>query len=50
MPPGFDGVVLGAKERKIVIDVGRNPDRKEEDIDPETGLPTNTHYVEDPFA
>ncbi|KLU91819.1 hypothetical protein MAPG_10768 [Magnaporthiopsis poae ATCC 64411] len=37
---GFDHVVLGRKERKAVEDVGRNPERREADV--ENGVPVNT--------
>jgi len=33
LPPGFDLVVLGAKEIERVRSVQRNPDRKEADVD-----------------
>jgi hypothetical protein len=46
LPPGFDLVVLGKKERQAVIAAGRNPDRKESDID-DDDKPTNTIYVGD---
>ncbi|KAM7220070.1 hypothetical protein V8F06_004584 [Rhypophila decipiens] len=49
LPPSFDLVVLGRKEKASVIAVGKNPDRKEAEvaIDPATGnlKPTNTEYV-----
>ncbi|KAM7205630.1 hypothetical protein V8F33_000956 [Rhypophila sp. PSN 637] len=49
LPPSFDLVVLGRKEKASVIAVGKNPDRKEADvaIDPATGnlKPTNTEYA-----
>ena len=38
LPPGFDLVLLGKKERDKVIAVGKNPDRKEDDIDEEGNL------------
>lgn len=44
LPPSFDLVVLGRKERATVIACGKNPDRKEADVDPTTGLPVNTEY------
>ncbi|KAK4247819.1 hypothetical protein C7999DRAFT_14214 [Corynascus novoguineensis] len=44
LPRGFDLVVLGKKEREAVKAVGRNPDRKEADID-ENGQPINTQYA-----
>ncbi|EJT79157.1 hypothetical protein GGTG_04245 [Gaeumannomyces tritici R3-111a-1] len=40
LSPGFDNVVLGRKERRAVEEVGRNPERKEADM--ENGIPTNT--------
>jgi hypothetical protein len=43
LPLSFDYVVLGKKERQAVIACGRNPDRKEDDID-EEGKPINTVY------
>lgn len=47
MPAGFDLVVLGRKEKDMVTASGRNPDRREEDVDAE-GNPTNMIY--DPHA
>ncbi|KAL2883919.1 hypothetical protein SGCOL_000554 [Colletotrichum sp. CLE4] len=44
--PGFDGIALGKKERLALISRGRNPDRKEADVDEATGEPTHTEYVE----
>ncbi|KAI3398620.1 hypothetical protein diail_8968 [Diaporthe ilicicola] len=44
LPPGFDLVVLGRKEKDMVIAAGRNPERKEEDNDPDQGTPRNTLY------
>jgi len=32
LPPSFDLVVLGKKERNAVIACGKNPDRKESDV------------------
>jgi hypothetical protein len=46
LPPSFDLVVLGKKEREAVKAVGKNPDRKEADIGPE-GHPVNTEYNPD---
>ncbi|KAI8632657.1 hypothetical protein F5Y19DRAFT_418399 [Xylariaceae sp. FL1651] len=40
LPPGFDYVYLGRKERDQVIEARRNPDRTEDDID-EDGRVTN---------
>lgn len=45
LPPSFDLVVLGKKERNAVIACGKNPDRKEADI--LNGIPTNTDYRPD---
>ncbi|KAH7628478.1 hypothetical protein SMAC4_05434 [Sordaria macrospora] len=42
LPPSFDLVVLGKKERNAVIACGKNPDRKEADI--ANGIPINTEY------
>ena len=47
LPPGFDLVVLGKKEKENVIAVGKNPERKESDVD-ENGKPINTEYRGDP--
>ena len=44
LPPGFDLVVLGKKERQAVIAAGKNPDRREDDVD-DNDNPTNTIYV-----
>lgn len=44
LPPGFDLVVLGKKEREAVKAVGKNPDRKEADVD-ENGQPIGTEYA-----
>ena len=41
LPAGFDLVVLGKKEREAVMACGKNPDRKEADVD-ENGEPVNT--------
>ncbi|KAH6855235.1 hypothetical protein B0I37DRAFT_364287 [Chaetomium sp. MPI-CAGE-AT-0009] len=43
LPRGFDLVVLGKKEKEAVRSVGKNPDRKEDDVD-ENGQPINTEY------
>lgn len=43
LPPSFDLVVLGRKEKDMVIAAGRNPERREEDVDG-VGNPTNTFY------
>ncbi|KAI8957728.1 hypothetical protein F5Y11DRAFT_360596 [Daldinia sp. FL1419] len=45
LPPGFDQVVLGQKEKDAVIKCGRNPDRKEDDLD-EDGKITNNIWVD----
>ncbi|KAK0729679.1 hypothetical protein B0H67DRAFT_547781 [Lasiosphaeris hirsuta] len=45
LPPSFDLVVLGKKERNAVIACGKNPDRREADV--EDGQPINTEYVPD---
>lgn len=45
LPPSFDLVVLGKKERNAVIACGKNPDRKEADV--ENGEPINTEYIPD---
>ena len=42
MPPSFDLVVLGRKERNAVIACRKNPDRKEEDV--VDGRPVNTEW------
>ncbi|KAK0669549.1 hypothetical protein QBC41DRAFT_249614 [Cercophora samala] len=41
LPKGFDLVVLGKKEREAVKACGKNPDRKESDLDA-SGIPINT--------
>lgn len=43
LPPAFDLVVLGRKEKDMVIAAGRNPDRKEDDVD-ENGQLLNTLF------
>lgn len=48
LPPSFDLVVLGKKEREAVRAVGKNPDRKEADIGPD-GRPVNTEYIPEPI-
>ncbi|KAI1087385.1 hypothetical protein F5B19DRAFT_497421 [Rostrohypoxylon terebratum] len=45
LPPGFDQVALGQKEKASVIKCGRNPDRREDDVD-EDGHVTNNLWVE----
>ncbi|KAK1825742.1 hypothetical protein QBC39DRAFT_387227 [Podospora conica] len=42
LPPSFDLVVLGKKERNNVIACGKNPDRKEDDLI--DGRPVNTEW------
>jgi hypothetical protein len=42
LPPGFDNVALGKKEKEAIAAVGRNPNRKEEDVDAATQTPINT--------
>ncbi|KAK1454311.1 hypothetical protein CCUS01_10605 [Colletotrichum cuscutae] len=42
--PGFDGIALGKKERLALISRGKNPDRREGDVDA-AGEPTHTEYV-----
>ncbi|EAQ89938.1 hypothetical protein CHGG_06557 [Chaetomium globosum CBS 148.51] len=49
LPRGFDLVVLGKKEKEAVKAVGKNPDRKEDDVD-ENGQPVNTEFREDMAA
>lgn len=44
LPRGFDLVVLGKKEREAVKAVGKNPDRREGDID-ENSQPVNTELA-----
>lgn len=46
LPPGFDLVVLGRKEKDMVIAVGRNPERREEDTDAEGTVHNNYHNPE----
>ena len=43
LPPGFDLVALGNKERKRLVSMGKNPDRREKDID-ENGNAISTEY------
>lgn len=42
LPPCFDQVALGRKEIAKLESLGKNPFRKESDIDPETGRAINT--------
>ncbi|KAI0838107.1 hypothetical protein F5Y06DRAFT_287579 [Hypoxylon sp. FL0890] len=44
LPAGFDQVALGQKEKDAVIRCGRNPDRREDDLD-EDGRVTNNIWV-----
>ncbi|KAF3768474.1 hypothetical protein M406DRAFT_71478 [Cryphonectria parasitica EP155] len=44
LPAAFDLVVLGRKEKEMVIAAGRNPERREEDLD-EDGHPNNLFYT-----
>ncbi|OAQ95641.1 hypothetical protein LLEC1_03628 [Akanthomyces lecanii] len=45
LPPGFDFVALGAKEVREIVKAGKNPARKETDVDIATGQVTNTEFV-----
>ncbi|CAN8100125.1 unnamed protein product [Discula destructiva] len=45
LPPSFDLVVLGKKEKDMVISAGKNPYRREADVDA-AGHPINTLYDE----
>lgn len=45
LPVGFDAVALGAKEKMRCMGLGKNPFRKEEDVDMRTGQVTNTSFV-----
>jgi hypothetical protein len=45
LPPNFDDVALGTKEIVKVKAVGKNPYRKEDDIDA-NGNPINTEFAE----
>lgn len=49
LPRGFDLVVLGKKEREAVKAVGKNPDRRESDVD-ENNRPVNTEPVPEDLA
>ncbi|KAG7106166.1 hypothetical protein HYQ44_014462 [Verticillium longisporum] len=46
LPPGFDGVLLGTKEIKALTGRGKNPYRRERDVDAD-GNATNTEFYED---
>ena len=43
LPPGFDKVLIAKQHRDKIIACGRNPDRREADID-ERGRPINTKW------
>ncbi|KAJ4147884.1 hypothetical protein LMH87_002384 [Akanthomyces muscarius] len=45
LPPGFNHVALGPKEKREVIKAGKNPLRQETDVDIATGQVTNTEFV-----
>ncbi|KAI1370704.1 hypothetical protein F4677DRAFT_437580 [Hypoxylon crocopeplum] len=45
LPSGFDQVALGQKERNSIVKCGRNPDRREDDLDAE-GRVINNIYVD----
>ena len=45
LPEGFNYVVLGHKERELLIKLGKNPDRGESDV--KDGQPVNTEYAVD---
>ncbi|OTB12889.1 hypothetical protein K445DRAFT_320721 [Daldinia sp. EC12] len=45
LPPGFDQVVLGQKEKAAIIKCHRNPDRREDDLD-EDGQITNNIWAD----
>lgn len=47
LPPCFDHVALGKKEVERLISLGKNPSRREADVDA-FGDPTNTDYVPRP--
>lgn len=44
LPPGFNHVALGPKEKREVVNAGKNPERKETDVDIATGQVTNTEF------
>jgi hypothetical protein len=44
LPRGFDKVMLGSRERAAIVNCGRNPDRREADVD-DRDCPINTGYV-----
>ena len=43
LPKGFDDVVLGKKEKDRLIGLGKNPERKEADV--QDGRPVNTEWT-----
>jgi len=43
LPNNFDAVLLSAKDRNLLIRCGKNPDRKEEDVE-DDGNPLNTEW------
>ena len=45
LPPGFNFVALGAREKREVVAAGKNPERGEADVDIATGRVTNTEFV-----
>lgn len=45
LPPGFDRVALGKKEVDRLVDLGKNPSRKEDDVD-DYGRPVNTDVAQ----
>ncbi|KAH8171850.1 hypothetical protein LIA77_08617 [Sarocladium implicatum] len=47
LPPCFDLVALGKKENERLIAMGKNPNRREADLD-DQGMPINTAYVPPP--
>jgi len=49
LPPSFDSVALGKKEKEVIKGVGRNPDRREHDVDHALNKPTNTLYAGNPL-
>lgn len=49
LPPCFDGVALGRKEIARLIALGKNPYRKEAEVDADN-IPVNTAYIGPPDA
>ncbi|PHH67605.1 hypothetical protein CDD83_6500 [Cordyceps sp. RAO-2017] len=45
LPPYFDLVVLGPKEVNKVKGLGKNPKRREHEVDEQTGTPYNTELL-----